>query len=258
MDVRLGKHDYKFDEKTLKLATAISPTVVFPRKFDFDHGRKPFPIEMLGNDQWGDCVKVGQANELMRLERLEQRRTLPINTDVVVSAYKAQTGAQSPGDPHDTGLIMLDNLRLWRTQGFTVKTRPYKIAAFGELEPDEPNQLRAAVFLLHGIQFGFALPRAAQRMTQTGVWDVNGESDPDFKPGSWGGHCVYCKAYDENTFEVITWGQKVKVTDAFVKRYCDEAWAVVDSFDQWRRRPEIDVQAIIKHLHDIGASNVEA
>lgn len=256
LQVRLGKHEYKFDEKTLKLGPAISPTVVFPQAFDFDHARKPFPLEMWGNDQWGDCVKVGQANQEIRLERLELRHTLPITADVVVSAYKAQTGAQTPGDAQDTGLVMLDNMRLWRTQGFTVKTRSYKIAAFGELEPSETDQLRAACYLLHGIQFGFALPRACQGMGDT--WDVPANATgPEWQPGSWGGHCVFSKSYDESGFEVLTWGQRVHITDAFVKRYCDEAWAVVDSFDSWRKRPEIDVSAVIKHLHDIGASHVE-
>jgi hypothetical protein len=255
--MRLGKHDYRYDEKTLKLSAALSPTLAVPHRYDFDLGRRRFPLEMWGNDQWGDCVKVAQSNGVIRLERIEQRHTLPITADTVVEAYKAQTGAQAPGDPNDTGLVMLDNLRSWRKDGYTVGKRAYKIAAFGELDPHDSLQLKAGIFLFHGTQFGFSLPRACQAMTATGIWDYNGGSGPEWQPGSWGGHAVFSKAYDESTFEVLTWGQRVTVTSRFVDRYCDEAWAVVDSFDSWRHRPEIDIDAVIQHLHDVGATNIE-
>lgn len=258
MSVRLGKQEYEYDEKTLKLAIAISPTVVIPHMFDLDKGRSAFPIAMWGNDSWGNCVKVAEANEIIRLERLEQRRTLPITEQMVVDAYKAQTGSVSPGDANDHGLVMLSNLRLSRTQGFRVKTRDYTIAAFGELDPQDGQMLRAGVFLLHGVQFGFALPKAAQRMST--VWDCPAPlayNDPEWKPGSWGGHAVFSKRYDDGGMEVITWGKKVYVTNAFINRYADEAWAVVDNFDNWRKRPEIDINTIIQHLRDIGASGIQ-
>jgi hypothetical protein len=254
-NVRLGKHDYKFDSKTLKLGPMISPTLVFPHSFDFDKGRSPFPLKMWGNDQWGNCVKVAQCNEIERLERLEQRKTLPLTEDDVVAAYKAETGARSPGDPNDTGLVMLDNNRLWRKVGFPFQSRRYTICAFGELDPSDHDQLRAGVFLLHGVQFGFALPRATQDMTDT--WDYRGQTGPEWQPGSWGGHAVFTKAYDTSGMQVCSWGQHIHVTNAFIDRYCDEAWAVVDRFDTWSKRPEIDIAAIKKHLHEIGASHIE-
>ena len=256
-DVRLGKHDYKFDEKTLKLARFISPTVVVPHRYDFDKGRSAFPLEMWGNDQWGDCVKVAQVNEIIRLERLEQRRTLRVQAGDVVTAYRAQTGATSPGDSNDTGLVMLDNNRLWRKQGFPFTGKLFKVCAFGELDPHDGQQLRAAVFLLHGVQFGFALPRACQQMGTTWDYPASKPTGPEWQPGSWGGHAVFSKRYDDGGMEVLTWGEKVYVTNSFIDRYCDEAWAVVDDFDQWRKRPEIDINGIIGHLTEIGASNIE-
>jgi hypothetical protein len=253
--VRLGKQEYVFDERTLKLARVISPTVVFPHHFDFDKTRSAFPLAMWGNDQWGNCVKVAQANEIIRLERLEQRRTLKITASDVVREYKVETGAQSPGDPRDAGLVMLQNNRLWRSRGFHFNGHSFKVAAFGELDPHDHDQLRAAIFLLHGVQFGLALPRAAQNMS---TWDVPANfSGPEWAPGSWGGHAVFSKRYDETGIEILTWGEKVWMTWAFIDRYCDEAWAVVDDFDHWTKRPEINVEAIKKHLVEIGATNVE-
>lgn len=265
-EFRLGKREYQFDEKTLRLGNVISPTVVVPHHYDFDKYRHSFPLDPWGNQEWGNCVKVGEANQLIRLERIELRRTLSITTEIVVREYQEEsarefgTMPQSPGDSNDKGLFILQNLRNWRKVGFKVGKWSYVINAFGEIEPGDADQLRAAVYLLHGVQFGFSLPLATRQMTNDGLWDVpaNVEGDPQWAAGSWGGHCVYCKAYDENTFEVITWGKKIKVTPRFIAKYADEAWAVVDSFDYWRKRPEIDVQSIIKHLHEIGASNIEA
>lgn len=254
-NVRLGKKDYVYDEKTLKLGPVFSPTLVIPHTFDFDAGRSKFPLDMWGNDKWGDCAKVAQANQVIRLERLEQRRTLKLTTSDVVAAYQAETGAQEPGDPRDTGLVMLNNNRLWRHVGFPFKNHFYNIAAFGELDPHEPDQLRAAIYLLHGVQFGFSLPRACQTMGNE--WDYRGETGPEWQPGSWGGHAVFGKRYDEGGVEVLTWGEEVYVTNTFIDRYCDEAWAVVDNFDNWRKRPEIDINAVIGHLNEIGATHVE-
>lgn len=255
--MRLGKQDYKFDQKTLKLGLVISPTVAFPHSYNLDKGRNPFPLSPWGNLDWGDCVKAAEANQVLRLERLEQRRTLPVTEQVVVDAYKAQTGAQTPGDSNDNGLVMLDNNRLWRTQGFQVGKRAYKIAAFGELEPADHDQLRAACFLLHGIQFGISLPLSARAQTKALKWDVIPGNGPDTRPGSWGGHAVYSKRYDENGFEVLTWGKKVYMTNDFINRYCDEVWAVVDDFDAWMKRPEIDIASVIQYLRDIGASGIQ-
>lgn len=269
-EFRLGKQEHVFDERTLRLGAFMAAEIIRPGRYDFDAKRAPFQLSPWGNDSWGNCVKVAEGNQLVRLERLEQKRTLKLTTYHVVEEYKAevmrQFGVQtnSPGDVNDSGLVMLHNLRNWRKVGwpldFTKKkgdTRQYHIAAFGELESNDPEQLKNAIFLLHGVQLGFWLPRAAQAMTRKGTWDYNGETGPEWAPGSWGGHAVYSKAYTPENIEVLTWGMKVRVTDKFIAKYCDEAWAVVDSFDHWRGHSEIDVQAIIKHLHDVGASNVE-
>jgi hypothetical protein len=201
-------------------------------------------------------VKIAQANEIIRLERLEQRLTLRLTEEDVVREYQKMSGARSPGDGNDTGLVMLNNNRQWRKVGFSYGGKQFKICAFGELDPHDGEMLRAGVYLLHGVQFGFSLPRACQNMTN--VWDVPaGAKGADWQPGSWGGHAVFSKKYDTGGMQVLTWGQKVYVTNEFIARYCDEAWAVVDDFDNWRKRPEIDIEAIKAHLREIGASGIE-
>ena len=249
--MRLGKKEYEHDSRTLMVTPFLAPEIIAPPKFDFDKGRAAFPRHMWGNDQYGDCVFAGRAKHLLSLERIEQRRNIPLYDTDVINLYKALTGCQSPGDPHDTGYVILYAMRDWRNNGWTTPyaNRNFKIAAYGELEPKDGDQLRRAVYALSGIHMGLWLPRAAQHMGN--VWDYNGETTPEFKPGSWGGHLVYCKAYDKTGIKALTWGEEITLTNSFVDKYCDEAWAVVDNFDSWRVKQTIDVEALQRKLQSI-------
>lgn len=251
MSERLGKLEYKPDDRTARLATWMADTVVVPKKYDFDRGRAPFPLDPWGNEEWGDCVRAGRCNHTLRLERIETRRTVHVTADQVINSYKHATGAVSPGDANDNGLVVLDDLNDWRQNGWTIGGKGYTIAAFGELDPTDFEQLKSATYLFHGIQLGFWLPRAVQGASE---WTYHGETGPEWKAGSWGGHLVYSKMYADGSAEVLSWGRRIRVSKEFIAKYADEAWAVVDSLDVWRRRPEFDVQGLIKHLHDIGAT----
>lgn len=255
---KLGKQDHQHDDKTLMMANFIEVPVL-PTKYDFEKHRAKFPARMWGNDAYGDCVIAAQANHLLRMERVEQRRTIALSDNDAITRYKEMTGCQEPGDENDTGLVMLSAFSDWRNSGFDrTAEKPYhtfKIAAYGELDPLDDHQLRAAIYLLKGIHFGFALPITAQDQTDQGKWDVvNG---PGSEAGSWGGHAVFSDKYDEDGIYVWTWEREIYVTNAFIHKYCDEAWAVVDDFDAWRSSDHLDVKGMIGKLHDIGAKNID-
>jgi hypothetical protein len=260
MDFRLGKGEYTHDPRTLMMTRFVLPEIRVPSKYDFDKGRKAIPIRLWGNNDWGDCVIAGQANHLLRLERVEQRRTISLVDQDVINRYKQMTGSMAPGDEKDQGLVVLHAMRHWRNNGWHLPvltksggTRNYSISAYGELDPGNKKQLRQAAYVFHGIHMGFWLPIAAQRMTSEGVWDYQGGTGPEWSPGSWGGHLVYAKKFDEESFEVLTWGMKVKVTNEFINRYCDEAWAAVDNFDSWRVKQTIDVAKLRQQLQQISS-----
>lgn len=268
----LGKRDYRFDERTLRLGELLAPPaeIKVPEIFDFDEKRAPFPMSSWGNDSWGDCVIAGRANHALRLERVERRRTLGIVPSDVVAEYKSEcqrqfgNAPQSPGDPYDTGLYVLEAIKDWRNDGWGVKLtnkskKPtqQKIAAYGEIDQHNSVQIRSAIYLLHGVQMGLSLPRTAWTQLNAGkAWDVEPGDDPGTQPGSWGGHLVYCKHFDQSGIYCITWGREQYMTNAFVNKYCDECWAVVDDLDSEKVSRYLDVQAMVKHLHDIGAQNI--
>jgi len=255
--IRLGKREFVYDTRTLRLGDILAPpsTVRVPTTWDFDAHRAKLPLGLWGNDEYGNCVLVGRANHLVRNQRIETRRTLPITTPHVVNRYKEMTGTQSPGDDHDVGLVVIDALKDWRSGWqlqFGKKTTNYRITAFGSLDTLDREELRSAAWLLNGVQFGLWLPDTAKDQWRKGqAWDDVGTNEPAAQPGSWGGHLVYAKHFDPDGFYVITWGEEHYVTNRFLARYCDEAWAVVDALEGKSRY--LDVDKMLRHLHDVGA-----
>lgn len=259
--MKLGKRDYKHDERTLQLERflAIPPTIEVPQTFDFDGHRTKFKTDdAWGNHDYGCCVLAARANQFLRLERIETRRNVPIAAQMVVDKYKERTGCQSPGDQNDTGLVMLDEFNDWRA-GWKLPVyhggRNYKIEAYGFLKASDRDQLRSAIYLLDGIQLGIWLPWTARtQLDANQPWDVVPNGGQDAEPGTWGGHAVYCKRYDAGGVYCITWDQEVYMTDAFIAKYADEAWAVVDSLNAHSRY--LDTDKMKQYLRDIGASHV--
>lgn len=242
VDVALGKNEHVADPKTLKLATFFLPDISIPPSFGVDVGKLPFPTNMWGNDEYGDCVFACRANQQLRFERVEQRRTIPMTDQLVIDEYLKRTHGQ------DVGYVMLYANREWRKEGWKIGIRNYNIFAYGELEPHDHKQLRTALYLLNGIQFGLALPVAVQGKS---AWNYNGETGGDWEPGSWGGHAVYVTGYDAHGMTILTWGYKVKLNWAFIDKYCDEAWAIVDNADSWKIKQVIDVNKLSTELKQI-------
>lgn len=251
--VKLGKQPYQHDARTLMLAKFLPTEIRVPTDYDFDAGRKAIPDHMWGNDEYGDCVIAGESNEILRLERVETWSTPKLADTDAVARYKKLTGCKSPGDANDVGLEIVAAHRDWRNNGYQIayNNRNYKIDAYGEIDPADHELVRLTTYLLHGTQWGFWLPAAAQKMTNSGLWDYNGQSGPSWKPGSWGGHCVYAKKFTANSIFVKTWGMEIEVTNAFVDRYADEAWGVVDNLDEWRKTGHLDVAAMEKELAEV-------
>jgi hypothetical protein len=44
-----------------------------------------------------------------------------------------------------------------------------------------------------------------------------------------GGHCVMAGAYGGGRIGIVTWGAETEMTEAFWRKYVDEAWVVLDA-----------------------------
>jgi hypothetical protein len=176
-----------------------------------------FPVLM--NDQIGDCTAAGCLHQLQVWLNNNGKFYIPNDSDAVdlysaTSAYPAQ----------DDGAVEQTVLKYWQNTGIQTPFSNDKIL-YAALNPHDINQLKLSIEYFGGVYLGISMPITVQMQT---VWDVTaGGLTGDGAPGSWGGHCVMCPAYDQQVFTAASWGQLIPVTYAFMQAYCEEAYALV-------------------------------
>lgn len=165
--VKFGKKPAKRDDRNLKFAAILKAPVTVPSEYDFDVQHHGVPTPMFGNDVYGDCVMAGRGHQTLRFELIEQNKIIKITDQDVTKEYFNETGGG------DDGLVVLDSLKEWRSQGWVVDSRNYKIKAFAQVEPTSRQQIKRAVFMDIGIGLGFTLPDSAITQIHAGKrWEV--------------------------------------------------------------------------------------
>jgi hypothetical protein len=238
---KLGKAPAKLDERNLKLAAILRAPVKLPKEYDFDVLHRGVPTPVFGNDRLGDCVIAGRAHQTLRFELIEQKKLIQITETDVTKEYFKETGGE------DSGLVVLDSLKLWRKRGWTAARQIYKIKVFAEINSADHTEIKRAVYMDVGVGFGLSLPKTAQAQFAAGKsWDVvNG---PGSAPNSWGGHYVFIPGYTAAGPVCVTWGQKHQMTWAFVDKYCDEAYAIIDDVDTLKKKRGLQGKKIDEFL----------
>jgi hypothetical protein len=234
---KLGKAAAKRDSRNLKFATLLKAPPTLPPSYDFDTKHPGIPTPMFANDELGCCVIAGRGHQTLRFEDIEQGSVLMITDAEIKKEYFKETGGP------DSGLVVLDSLNLWRHKGWKVGKHDYRIQAFAELDRTNRNQIRQAIFADVGVGIGVSLPKTAQEEIQTGQpWATT--SGPGSSPGSWGGHYVYIPGYTPTGPVCVTWGRKQQMTWGWFNKYCDEAYAIFDAKNAFKK--SLIMQAAIK------------
>lgn len=225
LGLKLGKREAKRDARNFRFASIVRAGVQPPAAYDCDQKRPGLPMPMFGNDTYGCCVIAGRAHQTLRFELAEQGRVLKISDTEVINEYLRET------EGADDGLIVLDSLGLWRKRGWRAAGRNYRIQAYTEIAgtaADRRRQAETAIWLNLGVGLGLGLPLSAADQVDAGKpWTV--ASGPRAAAWSWGGHYVYCPAYNRTGPVCVTWGRRQQMTWAFFAKYADEAYAIVDA-----------------------------
>ena len=225
---KLGKAAAVRDKSTVAFASVLRAAAPVPKQYDFDTTHPGIPTPMFANDTLGDCVIAGRAHQTLRFEDIEQGSILMIKDADVTKEYFKETGGP------DSGLVVLDSLKLWQSKGWKVGAKTYKIRAFSTVDFKNHQQVKQAIFSDVGIGLGVQLPLAAQAQIQSGQpWAVT--TGPKAKPGSWGGHYIFVPGYTELGPVCVTWGRKQQMTWAWLNKYCDEAYAIFDATNTFKK-----------------------
>lgn len=210
------------DHRTLKLERYINVGALPPIPSVIDWTTKVPSWPMFLNDQLGCCVIAAMAHQ-EEADSAQNGKEVSIVDNDILTAYEA-VGGYVPGNPAtDQGCDPTVALNYWRQTGIAGN----KIGAFASVDPTNAPMVAAAMFLFGGLFVGLALPISAQNQT---LWDVVGDGKTgNSAPGSWGGHMVYLPARRvANQYAVVTWGEVLGMTEAFLAAYSfQQTYAVI-------------------------------
>ena len=225
---KLGKHDPKFDARTLKLADFMNLSTLPQVPAAFDWSMKdgvPLVYGMDGNDRYGDCVFVSACHQIGTWTGQTGKQYVASEQDAL-EAYQAFTGFDPETGDNDNGANMLDVAKAWKG-GKPIAG--HTIAAFASVDMKRPDLVAAAANLFGGLWTGWALPTAWQGADE---WTTGPSTGGQWEPGSWGGHAVALTLVSPAMLGIKTWAQNMPVTPAALATYCDEGFALI-SQDCW-------------------------
>jgi hypothetical protein len=222
MAIKLGKKAARFDPRTLRMSKYLTAAALPSIGAEVSWYTKISTWPMYMNDTLGDCVPAAAGHTIEQWDFYSGNgKPLPTNPQII-SAYEA-IGGYVPGNPStDNGCDMLTAVKYWQKTGIA----GHKIDAFVSVNPQDFNEVKAAIALFGNVYLGLQLPISAQGATSWTVPD-GGVNSADGQPGSWGGHCVPIMAASPQSLTVITWGAPLKMSHNFMFDYADEAYALL-------------------------------
>lgn len=207
---------------TMHRYAAIAPIGEPPSDIDWGLGLEGWP--MYANDRLGDCTIAGVLHYLQAAERWRDgvgRRSIDAEA---IQNY--QRLGYDPARPEtDAGARLMDVMARWRDSGFSFMNEEDKIKAFVHVDPHNKLHMRQALWLFGPLILGANMPLAAQSQDK---WIAPTQLSDQDMPGSWGGHCILLTAWhDDDTVDLITWGEVKQASVDWIETYCDESWAVL-------------------------------
>lgn len=222
--LKLGRIPSRQDSRTLRLARYIRNLPGQPPARDWAHPEHAPAWGTFGNLALGNCT-CAAIGHFLQAQSANTGRPLLIGGADIINMYRAVGGYDPKRPETDQGAEMLDALRHMRNVGLC----GHRFGAFVEVDPTERDHVEAAINSFGACYSGMDMPAAWINST---TWDApSNDADARYAPNSWGPHAVMAIAYDRLGLTVVTWGTLKSITWEGYRKYCSEAWAMVDS--QW-------------------------
>lgn len=206
----------------LRLSAVLATLAAPPATCDWQSDSITWP--MYGNADWGDCVWAYTGHAVNQLTFYGSATEVEPTDDDILKGYSEVTGfdpnAGPPGsNPTDQGTYIQDAMKYWRTTG----VGGHKIVAYASLDVHNLVEVKKAIAEFGSISVGLNFPSSAMDQFNAGeTWDVVKGARVE------GGHCVMAGAYGDGRIGIVTWGAEAEMTEAFWRKYVDEAWVVLD------------------------------
>lgn len=186
-----------------------------------DHFARVSDWGLYRNDAYGDCGPTSVANSRKLITRYLTTAEQSPTQDDVFDLYRrsGNPGFDPATDADDNGVDMQTMLEAVHAGGIG----GIRCVAFAKVDPKDLDEVRAAVSIFGFVLLGVDLEVAQQTQTGAGLWDYGRSSE-------WGGHAVLAGRYATGLSDrlgVVTWGEVVDTTDAFLGHQLEEAWVVI-------------------------------
>lgn len=213
-DLKYGRKAPK-NAPALELKSFLSGTVP-PHPANEDYGSAFTGWQMLGNDEFGDCVAVTWANQRALVTTVLTGKTDYPNLTQVETFYKTQ----NPGFPEeDEGMDIQTAL-----EDLVSKGGPdgVKAVAFAKVDYTTAAELEAAHAIFGQVWYGINVLDVNQTEFNNGQpWDYVAGSPVD------GGHSITGVGYTTTDWRFVTWAKETEWTEAFRTHQVEEAWVVI-------------------------------
>lgn len=219
--MKLGLKPFVHDARDLEFRRYRTGAPLPKHPATFGHEGLIKSWEMLGNDQFGDCVWAGAAHETM-LWNAMAGRTVTFTREGVLSDYAACTGFDPKTGRNDNGTDMRAAMKYRQKVGVVdADGKRHKIGAYLWIQPGNFEHFLEAVWLFGACPIGIQVPQSAMdQFNRNQPWSVVAGSPIE------GGH--YIPAVADRTYpEVVTWAKIQPMTKAFYLKYCDTACAII-------------------------------
>jgi hypothetical protein len=265
---RLGRLPAKASRKALMFSDFYKYGDI-PKKTNFWRTKSPLPLRHFGNNQYGDCTRAKQAVAAMRMERLEQKRTITVTDAEIIRVYTEMSDRLYGGG--DNGAYEDDALNEWRRPETTFTDtagRPYTIDAYLRLNAFNHEEVRAALSMAkaRGLAICLNLPIAFANILPPRDWDIPEGQAPTgpWMPGSWGGHSLNMHDFDETGFWLDhTWMlNPQRITYRAAAIYMDEVHIVLDSVNTWKKLARgpagtLALKKVIEAVNDVSSYRIQ-
>ncbi len=201
----------------LKLASFLTG-VIPDHPASEDYLSKLSNWQMLGNDQYGDCVAVTWANIRRLVTATLSTENYPTYNQVI-ALYKTQ----NPNFPsQDDGMDFQTCLEYLHGTG---GPDGVKAVAFAKVNFSDLNEVKAALAIFGCVWLGV-------NVLQANITEFDNNQPWDYVSGSPldGGHSVIGGGYlsqSADDVRFITWAQETGFTDNFWNHQVEEAWVVI-------------------------------
>jgi hypothetical protein len=216
LGLRIDHEPLKGTARGLDLDKYADTTVEVPAVLSRTPAALAYQYGMLDNDTYGCCVPAAAYHLLEALRLKFGISPYPWAAATCLATYFAVNGVPPgpPGSSSDQGTDPSAMMAYWQATGLAPD---HKLIGWGFVPPTSPNARRCIA------EFGGAL-LAVELSTQQQSQGTDWTYVPGQQCGSWGGHGIACDTYDENGFDIITWGEFGSADDAFVSSCGDGFW----------------------------------